>query len=728
MTEGTAIERVEAAEAPKVEKVGWWERHTSVATRLAIGILIVSIVSLVGSIIIAVAGSGSEGEDLLHTHLTSVAGAKASEINSYLGQVDSALAAMAAGRMAIEGVQDFAAAYDELDQLTIDDVETEQQDLAGFYFNDFVPRLEAVRGVSVDVLDVASGLNPAAVYLQAAYLARNPLGIDEKALVTDAEDGSTWTEVHKAFHPIVRATADRLGFGDLYLIEPEARTIVYSTDKRIDFATSLDSGAHSGTTLARLVTRVISSGEPGVVFGVDFTTYAPGLDEPTAFAATPLYDDGSLVGVLAASLSNDAIDDIMSVDWSSGRFGETGEIYLVGPDARMRSNSRAFVEDPSAYLLHVDELGLATDEEQNQMRALGTTVLFQDADSRAVRAALLGESGLISDTSYLGAEVYTAYQPLESEAFDWVILAEQERTEVDAPVSDYVRGNVLLTTVIVVALTFFAVAWASSFVNPLRAISAALQRIQDGGHDTEVPSRGAREFRVLSGHLNAMVEDLSSRKQAVVDALAGKTSVLVALLPPAVADAVVGGDRRLVETVPHASVVVLVVDGLDQLFRTRDPDENRDLMHSIVDIADEIAAVNGLERVKVMGDAYHAVCGVDTPYLDHAPRAARFAADVRAEVRRFALENGLDLDISAGVHTGPVTVGLIGNARLIYDLWGETAEQAAVLANRAASGEVLVTQETRDRLPEGSSLASAGSADITAWVAVESIPDSGAPT
>ena len=728
MTEGTKIKEPEAAEVPKAEKVGWWARHTSVATRLAIGILIVTIVSLVGSVIVAVAGSGSDGEELLHQRLTSVAGARAAEINAYLQQVEASLEAMGVGRMTIEGVQDFTAAYEELDQLTLDDLDAERTDLAEFYLSDFVPRLEAVRGVPVDVLEVSSGLNPAAVYLQAAYLARNPLTIDEKRLLTDAEDGSTWTEVHKTLHPIFRANADRLGFADLYLIEPETRTIVYSTDKRIDFATSLDSGPHSGSTLARLTTRTISSGEPGVVFGVDFTTYAPGFDEPTAFATTPLFDGDTLVGVLAASLSNEAIDEIMSVDWQSGQLGETGEIYLAGPDARMRSDSRAFVGDPSAYLLRVDELGLATDEEQNQMRVLGTTVLFQDVDSTAVRAALQGETGFVSDTSYLGEEVYTAYQPLESEAFNWVILAEQERTEVDAPVRDYVRGNVLLTTVIVVALTFFAVAWASSFVNPLRAISSALQSIQAGTDDTEVPSRGAREFRVLSGHLNAMVENLSSRKEAVADALAKKTSVLVALLPPAVADAVVGGDRRLVETVPHASVVVLVVDGLDELFRTRDTEANRKLMHAIVDIADEVGAVDGLERVKVMGDTYHAVCGVDTPYLDHAPRAVRFASDVRAEVRRFAQEQGLDLDISGGVHTGAVTVGLIGNARLIYDLWGETAERAAVLSGLAAPGEVLVTEEVRDRLPEGGSLVAADSDEFSAWVAVASNPDAGVET
>ena len=722
------VDETEVAETPTGGRVGWWARHTSVATRLAVGILMVSIVSLVGSVIIAVAGSGSDGEDLVQERLTSAAGARAAEINAYLQQIEASLAARGVGRTAIDGVQEFAAAYDELEQLSRDELEAERADLGAFYLDEFVPRLEAVRGVPVDVLELSSGFSSAAVYLQSAYIAQNPLAIGEKRLLTDAEDGSTWTEVHKDLHPILRAATDRLGFADVFLIEPETRTIVYSTDKRIDFGTSLDSGPHSGTTLARLVTKTISSGELGDVFGVDFATYTPGFDEPTAFAATPLFDGGTLVGVLAASLSDEVIDEIMSVDWKSGQLGETGEIYLVGPDARMRSDSRAFVEDPSAYLLHVDDLGLATAEEQNQMRALGTTVLFQDVDSTAVRAALQGNSGFVSDTSYLGEEVYTAYQPLESEAFDWVILVEQERAEVDAPVSDYVRGNVLLTTVIVVALTFFAVAWASSFVNPLRAISSALQRIKDGSDNTEVPSRGAREFRVLSGHLNAMVENLASRKQAVTDALAKKTSVLVALLPPAVADAVVGGDRRLVETVPHASVVVLVVDGLDELFRTRDTEANRDLMHTIVDAADRVAAVNGLERVKVMGDTYHAVCGVETPYLDHAPRTVRFAFGVRAEVRRFAEEHGLDLDISGGVDTGPVTVGLTGNARLIYDLWGATAEHATALAGVARSGEILVTAEVRDRLPEGRHLAAADSGDVSAWVAVATDSDEGLAT
>ena len=728
MTQSTVVRQPEAAGEPKREKAGWLTRHTSVATRLAIGILFVSVVSLVGSVVIAVAGSGEDGENLLHERLSTTVGARAVEIDAYLGRVMSALEAMGSSPMAIDGVQQFAAGYDELDRLTFEDLDTDRVDLGAFYLDEFVPILEDVRGVPVDVLDVSSGLDPAAVYLQAAYIARNPLAIDEKRLLTDAEDGSAWTEVHKRLHPLFRASADRLGFSDLYLIEPETYTVVYSTDKKIDFGTSLESGPHSGTALANLVKRTAATAEATTVNGVDFTMYVPAFDRPTAFAATPLFAGDTLVGVLAASLSDATINEIMTRDWRAGRLGETGEIYLVGPDARMRSDSRTFLEDPEAYLVRVDEIGAATAEEQNQMAALGTTVLFQDVDSPAVRAALRGESGIVSDTSYLGEEVYTAYQPVRSESFPWAILVQQDRAAVDEPVNEYVRGNLLLTTVIVIALTFFAVAWASSFVNPLRAMSSALARIRDGDEYTTVPSSGAREFRVLAGHLRAMVDDLSGRKQAVSDALAKKTSVLLALLPPAVADAVIGGDRQLVETVPHASVVVLVFDGLDELFRTRDAAANRDLMHSIVDMTDEIAAAFGLERVKVMGDTYFAVCGVETPYLDHAPRSVRFALEARAEIRRFAEENGLDLDVSGGVDAGPVTVGLIGNARLIYDLWGETAEHAVAIAGLAGDGEILVTDDVRDRLPGGDDLAAFESDQVSAWVADGSESDGGSQT
>ena len=122
-------------------------------------------------------------------------------------------------------------------------------------------------------------------------------------------------------------------------------------------------------------------------------------------------------------------------------------------------------------------------------------------------------------------------------------------------------------------------------------------------------------------------------------------------------------------------------------------------MHVIVDEADDLAAVIGLERVTLTGNVYYAVCGLNTPYVDHAPRSVTFALRVRDSLRRIAREHDLDVDVSAGINSGPVTTGLIGGSRLIYDLWGDTVDDAYRIGRGARTGQILVTESTRDRLP-----------------------------
>ena len=696
-------------------RAGWWAGHTSVATRLAIAVLAVSITAIIVSGVVAAAGAGSEAEDLARGRLSAISGEKTAELEAYLGGTEAAVRALGLGRTQIDAVQAFSAAYAELAQLADDEVSEERGRLGEFYLVDFIPALEDVRGTSVDVLELTSGLDSAGTYLQAVYLADNPFPLGEKRLVTDPQDGSAWTEIHTTFHPTLRSAADRLDFEDLYLIDPNGLTIVYSTEKDIDFATSLDSGSFSGTSLAAITRQVVEANQRGAVFNSDFTSYPPALDRPDAFVATGLFEGDQLVGVLAVRLPDDVVEDIMTRDWRQGRRGETGEAYLVGPDRRMRSNARAFLEDPDAYLARVDELGIATAEEQNQMAALGTTVLFQEADSKAVRAALDGERGLLRGTNYLGEEVYTAYEPVGGPS-GWVMVVEQSQAEVDEPLLEYLRGTLIITAIFVVALTFLAVAWANSFVNPLRAITAALKRIRDGEEDVDVPRRGAREFRGLARSLNAMVDNLSRQKQAVSRAVGQKVAVLSTLLPPAVAEAVDRGDRTLVETVPNTTVAVLVVDGLNEVFESSAVDDPRSFVHAIVDEADEIAEVNGLERIKVVGDTYYAVCGLGQPYLDQAARALRFTLQVRDAARVIARDHGLDLDVAAGIHTGTVTVGLAGDARLTYDLWGDTVDRAYLLARAAERGQVLVTELVRDRLPSGADLVSRHAAGIPVWL------------
>jgi class 3 adenylate cyclase len=129
-----------------------------------------------------------------------------------------------------------------------------------------------------------------------------------------------------------------------------------------------------------------------------------------------------------------------------------------------------------------------------------------------------------------------------------------------------------------------------------------------------------------------------------------------------------------------------------------------------------------------MGGSYHAVCGLGAPYLDHAPRALAFCRQAQLAIRALDRSGEANLEASAGLSSGPVTVGLVGDARLVYDIWGETVTTATMLASRAASGEILISESTKDRIPAEQVLREAANhADgPSAWIVVATAEHEGA--
>lgn len=681
-----------------VDKSTWLSRHTSVATRLAVAVLLVSLVPLVASVVIAQLNAGDSTDDLIRTRLDAYADTTSNELANYVVEIESGVRILGASQTVIEAAMEFTAGGGELADLTPEDVEDEDAALLEYYAGVFAPALETVRGESVDVAEL-SFTDPGTIYLQSIWIAQNPFGLGEKALLTDAGDGATWTTVHREFHPGLRATADRFGYSDLYLVEPEKHVVVYSVGKDNTLATSLDSGPYASSALASAVRSASDSLEPILVVE-DFTAFSPALDEPIAFLATPLIDNGESVGVLAVAITSDGINEFMTRAWREGRRDTTGEVYLVGQDRRMRSISRAFVEHPNEYLDRVAEIGDIDDIDLNRMAALNTTVLFQPIDTEAVRSGLSGAEGVVEGDNYLDEEVVTAYRQVPSE-FDWLLVTEVGRRELAQPVSDLNRQAVVLTAVFVVLVTFIAVAWADWFVGPLRRISAALQHVAEGGASVSIPQSGAREFRSLAASIDEMVIMLDRRTTASTRAIANKVATLRALLPPSAVNRINEGSRQLVETSQQASVAAVSISGLAEIAAELPPDRRREVINMFVDEADALADLNGLERVKMTGDGYYAVCGTETPYLDHAQRTLTFTAQLREALGRYGQENDLPISMRAGIDSGTVTVGLIGDTRLVYDLWGEAVDNASMLSRVARDGEILITKAARDRTSVG---------------------------
>jgi len=103
------------------------------------------------------------------------------------------------------------------------------------------------------------------------------------------------------------------------------------------------------------------------------------------------------------------------------------------------------------------------------------------------------------------------------------------------------------------------------------------------------------------------------------------------------------------------------------------------------------------------GDGVLVLIGAPIAYADRADRALRLAEALLRESREFlATGNGAsdELGVGIGIASGPVSVGVVGGARLEYVAVGSTVNLAARLCQVARSGQILIDAKTRELLGE----------------------------
>lgn len=706
-------------------------RNISMASWLALAVLGVTITSLIVGSIVSLTYGSDLGDGLFTTRLITGRSLQANQIEQYFDTLENRVEAIATSSLAADAAKLFGENFDTLNVPgSADDAAITT--VAVYYRDDFVPSLQEVVGTTVPWRELMP-LTEAGIYLQNAYVApwSDPA---ERSAIDDAEDGSEWTEVHKQLHPEFLALADRFGFEDLYLVAPDGGEVVYSTAKGVDFATDLNAGPHSGTTLATLVRSVANNPQRGAVSVADLASYVPDLAQPVGFFASPIFENETLVGILAIKMPVDEVNRIMTFEgeWESQGFGETGETYLIGADGRMRSVARLLVEDPTTYLAEVEAAGSATSAELNAIAATDTTIIYQRVGSPDRVTELADATDELRDgTSFTGHEVVFAIERVDIAGLDWLVVTSAETGELHEPIDDFRSAVLIAVALFVVAITFVTVGWSRAMFRPIREISERLRRVHENepAEPVVIPDRSPTEFQQLAENLDRMIEVSTARQDELEAAVTERVETVRSLLPPSISSRIEAGDLDVMDHVPNATMVVLSIAGLGALVH-RPLEQSREYLDRVIGELDTLGTKHGVERAKLVGDAYYAGCGLSHWYLDHAPRAAAFALDARDAIRRLDEEFDLELSVATGIRSGPVTLGLTGSTRLVYDLWGETVDGALFLARSAANGQVLVAEQTKQMLPADEAVVPWGDHDAGAaiWeLEPRSIVDGGTP-
>lgn len=692
----------------------------SIQSKMILLLLLVSLSALAVMAWVGYVTGKSSIEKSVQNQLRGIQVAKTTALRTKLESLRDQVVSMSDSRVVLEGMKAFSNAYDELEQTPINPNESAK--LEQFYSQTFLPELTKVID-GQPVVEQYLPKAPAERYLQYHYIASNPNPYDYKALLTSAPtDSSNYRTVHEQLHPSFARSAKIFGFEDIMLVDARNLNIVYSYEKTTEFATNLENGPYSNTKLARKAKELQFAQDRDVYKIADFESYRPNLGRPMAFALSPIFDGASMIGILVLQFPVDSFNSLMTGDgkWSEEGLGQTGECYLVGPDLTMRSRSRFMMEAPDEFLKELQKAGVA-EAIIKQIQHQGNVLGVLPVETKSARAALAGQSGIVETTDYRGKSVISAYGPIELNSLRWGVLAEIDADEAYAPIQDFGRKVLSAASGMALLSSLLALLFSNWMIRPLRQLIQGARRLGQGDTDVQVHVGTKDEFGELGTVFNNMSRSIKTQTDKLEQQIRANEELLSSILPASAIAQRKDGDERASQQFADVSVFFAELIGLEDFSREAGESKALSVLGDLIASLDEAAEKFGIEKVKTIGGAYLAVCGLSVNRPDHARRMAQFAQEAVRIVDHSHREFKAQLHVAIGINSGPVVGGVVGRRKFLYDLWGDTVTIAKKLAIGKNSSSIRVTQSVRDRIGDQFQLEGPtkvdldGRAPIEAW-------------
>ncbi len=294
--------------------------------------------------------------------------------------------------------------------------------------------------------------------LQADYIHDNPFPLGEKDKLEAADAGRPYDLVHARNHPFFRGLQQKGGYYDIFLFDAQG-DLVYTVFKEEDYATNFSAGGGrwAGTDLGRAYRAAMALPPGGTAF-FDFAPYGPSHGAPASFIATPVFADGTRVGVLAFQMPADRLNAVMA---APSAIGDTVEMAVIGPDARFRTDLPSTPDDD---------------------------ILVKEAEGALADGGAAAAAGVLVEnwSGGTGRQMAVAV-PVSFGGVDYQVVAVQDEAEIRAPVAAMQRLQAMAVLLVMALTAIFGYLVALTVTRPMGAVVSAMGEVAGGRRDVPVP-------------------------------------------------------------------------------------------------------------------------------------------------------------------------------------------------------------------------------------------------
>ncbi len=461
---------------------------------------------------------------LNENRLISLREAKKLQIENYFQTINEQIVNLSSNLMIVEAMKDFKVAFFAAETEVADTFgSSEATKLRARY----TYQAENTPGASSDAVSRWMPQKPVSKILQSLYISANPNPIGEKEKLDAAPDSSTYSQLHKKYHPTIRKFLNSFGYYDIFLVEPDTGHIVYSVFKEVDYTTSLLTGPYSDTGIGRAFKGALNINDPDGVFIDDFEPYEPSYNAAASFIASPIFDGSEKIGVLIFQAPVDEIDAVMTSHqkWKEVGLGDSGEVYLVGQDKLLRNNSRFIIEAPEEYFKFLEKLNVDPKSIEKQ-KTLNSTIGIAEVNTPGANAAINGKSGFSIFPDYRNVPVLSAYAPLKIPGLKWGILAEIDEEEALLAYEDLKSSsfNIGLGVILIIGIAGYFISIRA--VAPIERVTQIAQELAKGNlQQKQFEIRSRDEIGIMRHSFNNVLRNLNLFAEQAKDMADGKFQV-----------------------------------------------------------------------------------------------------------------------------------------------------------------------------------------------------------